>query len=147
MRQSVRFALDVSDSVADGGQPPFPNGLYAPQRVLKFLPRDIVIDGVGGEVPTLGVEADILGEKGFNGDMGAPYVDIRTERGVLVIATDEEKNGYSVVGTTFNVSKAIALQASKNPELHRVLLMGLFAATKNQRFLSLRARLVAWLLK
>ena len=69
------------------------------------------------------------------------------ERGVLVIATDEEKNGYSVVGTTFNVSKAIALQASKNPELHRVLLMGLFAATKNQRFLSLRARLVAWLLK
>lgn len=69
------------------------------------------------------------------------------ERGVLVIATDEEKSGCSVVGTTFNISKAIALQASKNPELHRVLLMGLFATTKNKRFLSLRARLIAWLLK
>lgn len=68
-------------------------------------------------------------------------------RGVLVIATDEEKSGCSVVGTTFNISKAIALQASENPELHRVLLLGLLAASKSQRFLSLRARLISWLLK
>ena len=68
-------------------------------------------------------------------------------RGVLVIATDEEKSGCVLTGTYFNVSKAIAHQASKNPEVHRVLLMGLFAATKNNRFLSLRARLIAWLLK
>ena len=68
-------------------------------------------------------------------------------RGVLVIATDEEKSGCVLTGTYFNVSKAIVHQASKNPELHRVLLIGLFAATKNKRFLSLRARLIAWLLK
>lgn len=69
------------------------------------------------------------------------------ERGVLVIATDGKKSGCTLTGTTFNVSRSIALQASKNPEVHRVLLMGLFAATKNKRFLSLRARLIAWLLK
>ena len=69
------------------------------------------------------------------------------ERGVLVIATDGEKNGCLLTGTECNISKAIAMQAIKNPEVHHILLMGLFAATKNQRFLSLRARLVAWLLK
>lgn len=69
------------------------------------------------------------------------------ERGVLVIATDEEKSGCLLTGTKFNVAKAIATQASKNPEVGRVLLMGLFAASKNERFLSLRARLIAWLLK
>lgn len=68
-------------------------------------------------------------------------------RGLLVIATDEEKSGCVLTGTYFNISKAIATQASKNPEVGRVLLMGLFAATKNNRFLSLRARLIAWLLK
>lgn len=68
-------------------------------------------------------------------------------RGVVVIATDEEKSGCVLTGTYFNMEKAIAHQASKNPELHRVLFVGLFAATKNKRFLSLRARLIAWLLK
>lgn len=68
-------------------------------------------------------------------------------RGLLVIATDEEKSDCVLTGTYFNISKAIAHQASKHPELHRVLLIGLFAATKNNRFLSLRARLIAWLLK
>lgn len=69
------------------------------------------------------------------------------ERGVLVIATDEEKNGCLLTGTKCNISKAITVQASKNPEVYHILLMGLFAATKNNRFLSLRARLIAWLLK
>lgn len=68
-------------------------------------------------------------------------------RGLLVIATDEEKSGCVLTRTYFNVSKAIAHQAIKNPEVYRILLMGLFAATKNNRFLSLRARLIAWLLK
>lgn len=68
-------------------------------------------------------------------------------RGVLVFATDEEKNGCVLTGSNVNVAMAIALQASKNPEVYRTLLMGLFAATKNNRFLSLRARLIAWLLK
>ena len=68
-------------------------------------------------------------------------------RGVVVIATDEEKSGCVLTGTYFNIEKAIAHQASKNPELHRVLFTGLFAASKNNRFLSLRARLIAWLLK
>lgn len=69
------------------------------------------------------------------------------ERGVLVIATDEEKSGCVFTGTYFNIGKAIATQASKNPEVGHLLLMGLFAASKNKRFLSLRARLIAWLLK
>lgn len=69
------------------------------------------------------------------------------ERGVLVIATDEEKGGCLLTGTHFNIEKAIALQASKNAEVHRILFTGLLAATKNSRFLSLRARLVSWLLK
>lgn len=69
------------------------------------------------------------------------------ERSVLVIATDGEKHGCTLTGTTINVSRSIALQAIKNPEVYHILLMGLFAATKNNRFLSLRARLVAWLLK
>ena len=68
-------------------------------------------------------------------------------RGVVVIATDEEKSGCVFAGTYFNIGKAIAQQASENPELHRVLLVGLFVASKNNRFLSLRARLIAWLLK
>jgi hypothetical protein len=68
-------------------------------------------------------------------------------RGVLVIATDEEKSGCLLTGTYFNIGKAIANQASKNPEVYRILSMGLLAATKNNRFLSLRARLIAWLLK
>lgn len=67
-------------------------------------------------------------------------------RGVVVIATDEEKSGCVLTGTYFNIGKAIAHQASKNPELHRVF-TGLFAASKNNRFISLRARLIAWLLK
>jgi hypothetical protein len=71
----------------------------------------------------------------------------KEERGVLVIATDGENHGCILTGTAFNVSRSIALQASKNPEVLRVLLLGLFAATKNNRFLSLRARLIAWLLK
>jgi hypothetical protein len=69
------------------------------------------------------------------------------ERGVLVIATDEEKTGCLLTGTKSNISKAIARQAIEIPEVYQMLLMGLFAATKNNRFLSLRARLVAWLLK
>lgn len=69
------------------------------------------------------------------------------ERGVLVIAADEEKSGCGLTGTRLNVSRAIATQASKSPEVHRILLIGLLAATKNNRFLSLRVRLVAWLLK
>lgn len=69
------------------------------------------------------------------------------ERGVLVIATDKEKHGCVLTGTYANVAKAIALQASKSPEVRRVLLVGLLATTKNNRFLSLRARLIAWLLK
>lgn len=68
-------------------------------------------------------------------------------RGVLVITTDEEKCGCALVGTYLNIEKAIAHQAEKIPEVHRVLLMGLLAATKNNRFPSLRARLIAWLLK
>lgn len=67
-------------------------------------------------------------------------------RGVLVITTNEEMSGCDLTRTYANVAKAIACQASKIPELHRVLLMGLFAATKNNRFLSLRFRLVKWLL-
>lgn len=69
------------------------------------------------------------------------------ERGVLVFATDKEKSGCLLTGTHFNIGKAIALQASKNREVYRTLLLGLFAASKNNRFLSLRARLIAWLLK
>lgn len=68
-------------------------------------------------------------------------------RGVLVIATDEEGCGCLFTGTRFNIEKAIAHQASKSPEVYRVLFTGLFAASKNNRFLSLRARLIAWLLK
>ena len=68
-------------------------------------------------------------------------------RGVLVIATDEEKSGCLLTGTYANVAKAIATQASKYPEVGRVLFTGLFAASKNNRFLSLRARLISWLLK
>ena len=68
-------------------------------------------------------------------------------RGVLVITTDEEKCGCALVGTYLNIGKEIAHQAEKIPEVHRVLLMGLLAATKNNRFLSLRARLISWLLK
>lgn len=68
-------------------------------------------------------------------------------RGVLVITTNEEKSGCVLTGTCANVAKAIAHLASRTLELHRVLLMGLFAASKNNRFLSLRARLIAWLLK
>jgi hypothetical protein len=71
----------------------------------------------------------------------------KEERGVLVIAADGEKHGCTLTGAMFNVSRSIALQASKNPEVYHILLMGLFAATKNNRFPSLRARLVAWLLK
>lgn len=69
------------------------------------------------------------------------------ERGVLVIATDEKKSRCVLIGTKSNISKAIAMQAIKNPEVHNILLMGLFATTKNNRFLSLRARLIVWLLK
>lgn len=69
------------------------------------------------------------------------------ERGVLVIATDEEKSGCLLTGTYFNIGKEIAHRASKSPKVYRILLMGLLATTKNKRFLSLRARLVAWLLK
>jgi hypothetical protein len=69
------------------------------------------------------------------------------ERGVLVIAADKKESHCGINGTIFNVAKAITVQASKNPEVYHILLMGLFAATKNNRFLSLRARLVAWLLK
>lgn len=68
-------------------------------------------------------------------------------RGVVVIATDEEKSGCVLTGTCLNIEKAIAHAARKNPELHRVLFVGLLAATKNNRFLSLRTRLIAWLLK
>lgn len=67
-------------------------------------------------------------------------------RAVLVIATDEKESGCALTGTYANVAKAIAHQASKNPDVHRVLLLGLFAASKNTRFLSLRFRLVKWLL-
>lgn len=69
------------------------------------------------------------------------------ERSVLVIATDEEKSGCILTGTKFNVARAIASQAEKHPEVRDMLTMGLLAATKNNRFLSLRARLVSWLLK
>ena len=61
-------------------------------------------------------------------------------------ATDEEKSGCLLTGTYFNIGKAIAHQASTNPKLRRVLLAGLFAATKNKRFLSLRTRIIDWLL-
>jgi len=69
------------------------------------------------------------------------------ERGVLVFAKDEEKSGCVLTGSYANVAMAIALQASNNPEVYRTLLLGLFAATKNNRFLSLRVRLIAWLIK
>lgn len=68
-------------------------------------------------------------------------------RGVLVIATDEEKSGCLFTGTRFNIGKAIAHQAEKHPEVHRILFTGLLATTKSNLFLSLRARLIAWLLK
>lgn len=69
------------------------------------------------------------------------------ERGVLVITADKKVSCCGINGTMLNVAKAITVQASQNPEVYRILLMGLFAATKNNRFLSLRARLVSWLLK
>lgn len=69
------------------------------------------------------------------------------ERGVLVIATDKEKHGCVLTGTYANVAKAIATEASKSSEVHHVLLLGLLATTKSNLFLSLRARLIAWLLK
>lgn len=69
------------------------------------------------------------------------------ERGVLVIAIDGEKHGCILTGTYANVAKAIATQASESSEVHHVLLLGLLATTKNKRFLSLRARLISWLLK
>lgn len=68
------------------------------------------------------------------------------ERDVLVFARDEEKSGCAFTGTYANVAKAIAHQVRMNPEILRVLLMGLFAASKNNRFFSLRLRLVKWLL-
>lgn len=69
------------------------------------------------------------------------------ERGVLVFTKDKENITCLLTGTYVNVAKAIATQASKSSEVHRVLLGGLFAASKNNRFLSLRARLISWLLK
>lgn len=69
------------------------------------------------------------------------------ERGVLVITTDGKEHRCSLTGTAINVSRSIALHAIKHPEVYRILLMGLFAATKNNRFFSLRARLIAWLIK
>lgn len=69
------------------------------------------------------------------------------ERGVLVIATDKKKHGCVLTGTGLNVAQAIAKHASQNPEVHRILLMGLIAAHQEQSLLSLRARLIAWLLK
>ena len=74
-------------------------------------------------------------------------VENQEKRGVLVITTDEEKSGCALAGTKFNISRALAHQASQTPEVHDILLMGLVAASKNNRFLSLRARLIAWLLK
>lgn len=68
------------------------------------------------------------------------------ERGVLVFARGEEKSGCAF-GTYANVAKAVAHQVRMHPEILRVLLMGLLAASKNKRFLSLRARLISWLLK
>lgn len=68
-------------------------------------------------------------------------------RGVLVFARDEEKSGCAFTGTYANVAEAIAHQVRMNPEILRVLLMGLFAASKKNRFLFLRARLISWLLK
>lgn len=68
------------------------------------------------------------------------------ERGVLVFARDEEKSGCVFTGTYAIVAKAIAHHVRMNPEILRVLLMGLFAASKNNRFLSLRLLLVKWLL-
>lgn len=69
------------------------------------------------------------------------------ERGVLVFARGEEKSCCAFTGTYANVAKAIAHQVRMHPEILRVLLMGLLAASKNKRFLSLRARLISWLLK
>ena len=69
------------------------------------------------------------------------------ERDVLVFARDEEKSGCAFTGTYANVAKVIAHEVRMNPEILRVLLMGLLAASKNKRFLSLRARLIFWLLK
>ena len=69
------------------------------------------------------------------------------ERGVLVLATGEEKNYCCLIGTTYTIAKAMSVRAEKNPEIRRVLSMGLLAASKSQRFLSLRARLISWLLK
>lgn len=69
------------------------------------------------------------------------------ERVVLVFARDEKKNGCAFAGTYANVAQAIAHQVRMNPEILRVLLISLLAASKNNRFLSLRARLIAWLLK
>lgn len=71
----------------------------------------------------------------------------KEERGVLVFARDEEKSGCAFTGTYANVAKAIAHQVRMNPKILCVLLMGLLAASKNKRFLSLRARLISWLLK
>lgn len=71
----------------------------------------------------------------------------KEERGVLVFARDEEKSGCVFTGTYANVAKEIAHYVRMNPGILRVLLMGLLAASKNNRFLSLRARLIAWLLK
>ena len=68
-------------------------------------------------------------------------------RGVLVIATDEGKGSCCLTGTILNIAKAIAAQANQDAEIHRILLAGLIAASKSQRFLSLRARLIALLLK
>lgn len=70
----------------------------------------------------------------------------KEERGVLVFARDEESSGCAFTGTYANVAEAISRQVRMHPEVLRVLLMGLFAASKNNRFLSLRLRLVKWLL-
>lgn len=69
------------------------------------------------------------------------------ERSVLVLATDKEKSGCCLTGTTFIITKAIAFQVEKIPEARKVLIMGLLASSKSTRFLSLRARLISWLLK
>lgn len=69
------------------------------------------------------------------------------ERGVLVLATDKEKIGCCLTGTTYTIAKAVAAQAGDAPEIRRAFLMGLLAASESTRFLSLRARLISWLLK
>ena len=57
----------------------------AAERVEKFIGGDVVIDGVGGEVPPFRVEGNVVGEKDFGGNMGAAHVFVRTEAGVFVV--------------------------------------------------------------